>query len=78
MRQAAPEAILIAKPTAGVPRMVNRQAAYDADPERMAGLARQFVELEARIVGACCGSSPQHITDPSTVMPHAWYFAAEI
>lgn len=62
MREAAPDAFLIAKPNAGVPRMVNRQAAYDAGPERMADLARQFVELEARIVGACCGSSPEHIT----------------
>jgi 5-methyltetrahydrofolate--homocysteine methyltransferase len=62
MREAAPDAFLIAKPNAGVPRMVNRQAVYDAGPERMADLAREFVELEARIVGACCGSSPEHIT----------------
>jgi methionine synthase I (cobalamin-dependent) len=61
MRQAASDAFLIAKPNAGVPRMVDRQAVYDADPGRMADLARQFVELEARIVGACCGSSPEHI-----------------
>jgi 5-methyltetrahydrofolate--homocysteine methyltransferase len=57
----APDAFLIAKPNAGVPRMVNRQAVYDATPERMAGLARQFVEHGASIVGACCGSSPDHI-----------------
>ena len=62
MRKTAPGAYLIAKPNAGVPRMVKRQAVYDADPERMAGLARQFVELDARIVGACCGSSPEHIS----------------
>jgi 5-methyltetrahydrofolate--homocysteine methyltransferase len=61
MRQAAPGLYLIAKPNAGVPRMVKRQAVYDAGPERMAGLARQFVELGACIVGACCGSSPEHI-----------------
>lgn len=61
MRQAAPGLYLIAKPNAGVPRMVKRQAVYDAGPERMAGLARQYVELGASIVGACCGSSPEHI-----------------
>jgi 5-methyltetrahydrofolate--homocysteine methyltransferase len=61
MRQAAPGLYLIAKPNAGVPRMVKRQAVYDAGPERMAGLARQYVELGACIVGACCGSSPEHI-----------------
>jgi 5-methyltetrahydrofolate--homocysteine methyltransferase len=61
MRQAAPDAFLIAKPNAGIPRMVGRQAVYDAGPERMADLARRYVELGAVIVGACCGSSPQHI-----------------
>ena len=61
MRQAAPDAYLIAKPNAGVPRMVKRQVVYDATPERMADLARSYVELGACIVGACCGSSPAHI-----------------
>jgi methionine synthase I (cobalamin-dependent) len=61
MAGAAPGAILIAKPNAGIPRMVKRQVVYDAGPQRMAGLARRYVELGARIVGACCGSSPEHI-----------------
>ncbi len=61
MRQAAPDAYLIAKPNAGLPRLVKRQVVYDATPERMAELARRYVELGARIVGACCGSSPAHI-----------------
>jgi 5-methyltetrahydrofolate--homocysteine methyltransferase len=62
MREAAPRAYLIAKPNAGIPHRVKRQFVYDAGPERMAGLARQFVQLGAQIVGACCGSSPEHIT----------------
>lgn len=61
MQKAAPQAYLIAKPNAGIPRMVKRQVVYDAGPERMAGLSRRYVELGARIVGACCGSSPEHI-----------------
>ena len=64
MRQAAPDAeaiALIAKPNAGLPRLVKRQVVYDATPERMAELARRYVELGACIVGACCGSSPAHI-----------------
>jgi 5-methyltetrahydrofolate--homocysteine methyltransferase len=61
MREAAPDAYLIAKPNAGVPRMVKRQVVYDATPERMAGLAGRYVGLGARILGACCGSSPAHI-----------------
>jgi 5-methyltetrahydrofolate--homocysteine methyltransferase len=61
MRQAAPSFLLIAKPNAGIPRMVQRQVTYDAGPERMAALATQLVQLGAAIVGACCGSSPAHI-----------------
>ena len=60
-RKAAPDAFLIAKPNAGIPRMVKRQVVYDATPEMMADLAIRYVELGAQIVGACCGSSPQHI-----------------
>ena len=61
IRQAVPDAYLIAKPNAGVPRMIKRQVIYDGTPERMAELALRYVELGARIVGACCGSSPEHI-----------------
>ena len=62
MREAAPSAYLIAKPNAGIPRMVQRQVVYDAGPEKMAELAVRFVESGASIVGACCGSSPEHIS----------------
>jgi len=68
MRQSAPDAYLIAKPNAGVPRMVKRQVIYDATPERMAELALRYVELGARIVGTCCGSSPAHIAAIAAAM----------
>jgi len=61
IREAAPQAYLIAKPNAGIPRMVKRQVVYDAAPERMAELSIRYVELGASIVGTCCGSSPEHI-----------------
>jgi methionine synthase I (cobalamin-dependent) len=61
MRGSAPDIPLIAKPNAGVPRMVKREVVYDATPERMASLAPRFVESGASLVGACCGSTPEHI-----------------
>jgi 5-methyltetrahydrofolate--homocysteine methyltransferase len=62
LREVAPDAYLIAKPNAGVPRMTRqRTVEYDGTPERMAGLVRRYVEQGASIVGACCGSSPAHI-----------------
>ena len=61
MHRLAPETPLIVKPNAGKPRMVNNEVVYDATPEDMADYARQFVALGAKIVGGCCGSTPEHI-----------------
>ena len=61
IHEVAPQAILIVKPNAGKPRMVNREEVYDATPADMAEYARKFVALGARIVGGCCGSTPEHI-----------------
>ena len=56
-----PTAALIVKPNAGIPKMVDDDIVYDASPVVMAEHARRFVELGARIVGGCCGSTPDHI-----------------
>ncbi|MGD1992323.1 MAG: homocysteine S-methyltransferase family protein [Anaerolineae bacterium] len=61
MREVAPHALLIVKPNAGMPRLVEDEVVYDATPEAMADFARRFVDLGARIVGGCCGSRPKHI-----------------
>jgi 5-methyltetrahydrofolate--homocysteine methyltransferase len=61
MHEAAPQALLIAKPNAGLPHMVGQDVVYDATPEDVAEYARRFVALGARVVGACCGSTPAHI-----------------
>lgn len=61
MHEVAPEAPLIAKPNAGMPRMVDGEVVYDATPEAMAVYARRFVDQGAVIIGGCCGSTPDHI-----------------
>jgi 5-methyltetrahydrofolate--homocysteine methyltransferase len=52
-----------AKPNAGIPRMdiQTEQAIYDMGPEDMASFAKKYVALGAKIVGGCCGSTPEHI-----------------
>jgi 5-methyltetrahydrofolate--homocysteine methyltransferase len=54
---------LWAKPNAGVPRMdvQTEKAIYDMGPEDMALFAKKYVALGAKIVGGCCGSTPEHI-----------------
>ncbi len=61
MHALAPDAMLIAKSNAGLPHMVDGRQVYDATPEVMAEHAQRVRELGARIIGACCGSTPEHI-----------------
>jgi 5-methyltetrahydrofolate--homocysteine methyltransferase len=61
MHECAPEAILIAKPNAGMPHMVEWEEVYDATPDDMADYAHKFVAMGVRVVGGCCGSTPAHI-----------------
>ena len=51
------------KPNAGVPRMdiQTEQGVYDMGPEDMAAYALKYVELGARVVGGCCGNTPEHV-----------------
>lgn len=61
MREAAPDAVLIAKPNAGLPRIVGKETVYDVGPDDFARQMQGFVELGARVVGSCCGSNPEYI-----------------
>jgi 5-methyltetrahydrofolate--homocysteine methyltransferase len=61
MRAAAPQATLVAKANAGVPKLENGRAVYGAGPEEMAAYATAVADSGARIIGACCGSTPRHL-----------------
>lgn len=52
---------LSALPTAGLPRLVEGRIDYHAEPAYMARYARLLAEAGASIVGACCGSTPEHV-----------------
>jgi 5-methyltetrahydrofolate--homocysteine methyltransferase len=49
------------KPNAGVPKIVGDAVIYEADPEMLARHVAGYVERGARIVGGCCGSTPEHV-----------------
>ena len=40
---------------------VHLQAVYRASPEMMAGTGLEMCDAGARIIGACCGSTPDHL-----------------
>jgi 5-methyltetrahydrofolate--homocysteine methyltransferase len=52
---------LIAKPNAGSPQVVEGREKYAAGPEQFAAYVGKWVREGARIVSACCGSSPLHL-----------------
>jgi 5-methyltetrahydrofolate--homocysteine methyltransferase len=61
MRAAAPDVTLVAKSNAGMPELVDMRAVYRADPPTMAEAGLAFHAAGARIIGACCGSTPAHL-----------------
>jgi methionine synthase / methylenetetrahydrofolate reductase(NADPH) len=52
---------LSAQPNAGIPRSVDGRNIYLCSPEYMASYARKFVTAGVRVVGGCCGTTPEHI-----------------
>ncbi|SRR5579871_286043 len=51
---------LSAQPNAGIPRSVEGRNIYLCSPEYMASYARKFAAAGVRIVGGCCGTTPDH------------------
>jgi methionine synthase / methylenetetrahydrofolate reductase(NADPH) len=51
---------LAAQPNAGIPRSVEGRNIYLCSPEYMASYARKFVSAGVRLVGGCCGTTPDH------------------
>lgn len=52
---------LVIQPNAGIPRLEDGQTIFPDTPEQMAKYVPEFISLGARIIGACCGSTPDHI-----------------
>lgn len=59
--QAAPGMLLAALPNAGRPRDVDGRNIYLCSPDYMASYARRFAQAGVRMVGGCCGTTPEHI-----------------
>jgi len=49
------------QPNAGLPRSVDGRTLYMCTPEYMAEYAKRFYEKGVKIIGGCCGTTPEHI-----------------
>ncbi|MBQ7652271.1 MAG: homocysteine S-methyltransferase family protein, partial [Victivallales bacterium] len=54
---------IIVQPNAGAPRMVDGRQLYLCSPEYLATYGQRYVNLGARGIGGCCGTTPAHIEE---------------
>ena len=52
---------LLASPNAGLPRRVDERTVYVSTPEYFGVYARRMFRLGVRLVGGCCGTTPEHV-----------------
>ena len=52
---------LIAKPNAGLPKLVNGKTQFEMDAAAFAATIPALVEAGAGLIGGCCGTTPEHI-----------------
>jgi len=53
---------LIAKPNAGMPKLVKGKTSFDMSPEKFASFAKELVSAGVGLLGGCCGTTPEHIS----------------
>lgn len=60
---AATEKPLWFKPNAGLPEVdADGQATYSVTPQQMGALVPDWINAGAQVVGGCCGTSPEHLS----------------
>ena len=58
---ADPDMVLVAKANCGIPQWVDGAIRYDGTPDLMANYVHLAIDAGARIIGGCCGTSPEHL-----------------
>jgi len=52
---------LMAKPNAGLPKLIDGKTVFTMGAEEFASYSKQFIDAGVRIIGGCCGTTPNHI-----------------
>ncbi len=52
---------LVAKPNAGMPRLIGKKTVFNMTPEKFASHCQSLADSGTNILGGCCGSTPEHI-----------------
>lgn len=80
--EAGDEVVVISKGNCGIPEVIDGQLWYPASSDDMTAYAELALNAGARIIGACCGSTPEHIAQIRSVVdsyvPDRPFDAAEV
>lgn len=60
--------VLVTKGNCGVPHFEGTEVVYSGTPELMANYARLAIDAGARIIGGCCGTTPEHLAAMRTAI----------
>jgi len=58
---------LVAKPNAGMPKLVNGRTVFDMSADKFAGFTERFIEAGVNLIGGCCGTTPEYIKGLSRI-----------
>lgn len=58
---ASPDDVIVAKANCGIPEFIDGEVRYNGTPELMARYAVLARDAGARIIGGCCGTTPEHV-----------------
>lgn len=56
-----PNAFLSAYPNASLPQYTDGKFSYSENPEYFGKMAKEFIKEGVRLIGGCCGTTPEHI-----------------
>ncbi len=68
MKVARPDALLLAKPNAGKPKLVEGKVVYPVTSDEMVSFALKMRDLGVAVIGGCCGTTPEHIAAMRAVL----------
>ena len=63
--------ILCLKPNAGYPTVLGHRVFYEGDPAFYARSVADMTDIGARILGGCCGTTPEHIRNIRAILPQS-------
>lgn len=62
--------VIVSKGNCGIPQFQGTEIVYSGTPELMAAYARMAADAGARIIGGCCGTSPEHLAAMRDALDH--------